>query len=30
MDFNEKIKILLVDDEKDILEIMSYNLKKEG
>jgi len=24
------IKILLVDDEKDILEIMSYNLKREG
>ena len=23
-------KILLVDDEKDILEFLSYNLKKEG
>ncbi|MPM20579.1 Transcriptional regulatory protein WalR [bioreactor metagenome] len=30
MNQNENIKILLVDDEKDILEIMSYNLKKEG
>jgi two-component system alkaline phosphatase synthesis response regulator PhoP len=27
---NDSIKVLLVDDEKDILEIMSYNLKKEG
>lgn len=26
----EKIKILLVDDEKDILEFLGYNLKKEG
>ena len=25
-----KYKILLVDDEKDILEFLSYNLKKEG
>ena len=24
------IKILLVDDEPDILEFMEYNLKKEG
>ena len=23
-------KILLVDDDKDILEILSYNLRKEG
>ena len=23
-------KILIVDDEKDILEFLSYNLKKEG
>ncbi|HBG70171.1 MAG: DNA-binding response regulator [Bacteroidetes bacterium GWF2_43_63] len=30
MNQNENIRILLVDDEKDILEIMSYNLKKEG
>ncbi|HPF00119.1 MAG: response regulator transcription factor [Bacteroidales bacterium] len=30
MNSGENIKILLVDDEKDILEIMSYNLKKEG
>lgn len=27
---NEAIKILLVDDEPDILEFMEYNLKKEG
>ena len=27
---NSKIKILLVDDEPDILEFLSYNLKKEG
>ena len=25
-----KNKILLVDDEADILEFLSYNLKKEG
>lgn len=29
MDFN-KYKILIVDDEQDILEFVSYNLKKEG
>jgi two-component system alkaline phosphatase synthesis response regulator PhoP len=27
---NDKHKILLVDDEQDILEFLSYNLKKEG
>ena len=27
---NNTIKILLVDDEPDILEFMEYNLKKEG
>jgi len=27
---NENIKILVVDDENDILEFVSYNLKKEG
>ena len=27
---NESFKILLVDDEKDILEFLGYNLKKEG
>lgn len=27
---NNKIKILLVDDEADILEFMTYNLEKEG
>ncbi len=27
---NTKQKILLVDDEQDILEFLSYNLKKEG
>jgi two-component system alkaline phosphatase synthesis response regulator PhoP len=26
----DKYKILLVDDEKDILEFLAYNLKKEG
>ena len=26
----KKIKILLVDDEPDILEFLSYNLVKEG
>ena len=26
----ENSKILLVDDEEDILEFLSYNLKKEG
>ncbi|MCE2847022.1 MAG: response regulator transcription factor [Sphingobacteriales bacterium] len=27
---NETVKILLVDDEPDILEFMEYNLRKEG
>ena len=27
---NEKIRILLVDDEKDVLEFLGYNLKKES
>ena len=27
---NKDIKILLVDDEPDILEIISYNLSAEG
>ncbi len=27
---NEEYKILLVDDEPDVLEFLSYNLKKEG
>src|SRR5699024_12776394 len=27
---NKEIQILLVDDESDILEILEYNLSKEG
>jgi two-component system, OmpR family, alkaline phosphatase synthesis response regulator PhoP len=27
---DNKLKILLVDDEIDILEFISYNLEKEG
>lgn len=27
---NKQIKILLVDDDKDIIEFLEYNLKKEG
>ncbi|MFZ1703363.1 MAG: response regulator transcription factor [Saprospiraceae bacterium] len=27
---NKKAKILIVDDEEDILEVLSYNLEKEG
>ncbi len=27
---NVKYKILLVDDEKDVLEFLSYNLRREG
>ncbi len=30
MSNNNEYKILLVDDEPDILEFLSYNLKKEG
>ena len=26
----DKIKILLVDDEPDIIEILSFNLKQQG
>lgn len=29
MDFS-KYRILLVDDESDVLEFLSYNLKREG
>jgi two-component system alkaline phosphatase synthesis response regulator PhoP len=29
-DSNKTKSILLIDDEKDILEFLSYNLKKEG
>ncbi len=27
---NEKYKVLIVDDEEDLLDMVSYNLKKEG
>ncbi|HSG67827.1 MAG TPA: hypothetical protein VK994_03910 [Bacteroidales bacterium] len=27
---NERFKILLVDDEPDVLEFLGYNLRKEG
>ena len=27
---NDNIKILVVDDEEDILEFLSYNLRTEG
>jgi two-component system alkaline phosphatase synthesis response regulator PhoP len=30
MSDKQKIKVLVVDDEPDIVEILSYNLKKEG
>jgi len=30
MDKNQKFKILVVDDEPDILEFIEYNLKREG
>jgi DNA-binding response OmpR family regulator len=28
--FEMKVKILAIDDEKDILRLVSYNLNKEG
>ncbi|SIT12608.1 response regulator transcription factor [Belliella pelovolcani] len=30
MSEKQKVKVLVVDDEPDIIEILSYNLKKEG
>ena len=30
MSENHKIKVLVVDDEPDIVEILTYNLEKEG
>ncbi len=30
MDDNQKIKVLVVDDEPDIVDILTYNLEKEG
>src|SRR5690606_6702481 len=30
MSDNQKIKVLVVDDEPDIVEILTYNLEKEG
>jgi two-component system alkaline phosphatase synthesis response regulator PhoP len=30
MSYNQKIKVLVVDDEPDIVEILKYNLQKEG
>jgi two-component system alkaline phosphatase synthesis response regulator PhoP len=27
---NQNLKVLVVDDEPDVVEILSYNLKKEG
>jgi len=30
MSDKQKIKVLVVDDEPDIVEILTYNLKKEG
>ena len=27
---NQEIKILIVDDEKDILEFLGYNLRSQG
>ena len=27
---HKEYKILVVDDEEDIIELLSYNLKKEG
>jgi two-component system, OmpR family, alkaline phosphatase synthesis response regulator PhoP len=30
MSDNQKIKVLVVDDEPDIVEILKYNLQKEG
>ena len=30
MGSNQKQRVLVVDDEEDIIEILTYNLEKEG